>query len=293
MFAVMKHWDIMIGVDRHICWPPPSPVPIGPKPYFVCMLMMGTMVTAEMAFTAVTFNEWTMKRGTDIGPLIPHIGPLSKLTPIDMLFSSSASYFGPSAYCVEGAPAAAALLMVVNPNLNCNNSGPLPTGLVLCFTTHYVGMTIFDVLFGCATMALAVAIEVATSKLSSVAGAAVQKRVIKPLGKRIAAKAASRKAAKAAASAPAKPAPTPGQWQSARPSPSAGSPGGPKIGGHRPLPPKKLSKKKFFLDMGLDVFGELALSAPFTVVNELALEVMAMSGIEEFGAPHEGSSQES
>ena len=162
MFAVMKHWDIMIGIDVHTCWPPGSPYPTGPKPYLVCMLMTGTMLTAQMAFTAVTFNGWTMQRGTDIGPLIPHIGPPSLLTPIDMLFSSSASYFGPSSHTVEGAPVAAALLMVVNPNLNCHFFGPAPTGFVLCFTTHYVGMTIFDILFGVISMAVAVVIGTAT-----------------------------------------------------------------------------------------------------------------------------------
>jgi hypothetical protein len=61
-----------------------------------------------------------MLRGTDIGPLIPHIGCPSLLTPLDILLSSSASYFGPSSYMVAGAPVAAALIINVNLNLNCN-----------------------------------------------------------------------------------------------------------------------------------------------------------------------------
>jgi hypothetical protein len=28
MFAVMKHLDIMIGIDFHICWPPWLPEPL-------------------------------------------------------------------------------------------------------------------------------------------------------------------------------------------------------------------------------------------------------------------------
>ncbi|HEY0133291.1 MAG TPA: hypothetical protein VGB85_04400 [Nannocystis sp.] len=246
MFAVMKHWDIMIGLDAHTCWPPGSPYPIGPKPYIVCMLMTGTMLTAQMAFTAVTFNGWTMKRGTDIGPLIPHIGQPSLLTPLDMLFSSSASYFGPSSHTVEGAPVAAALFMFANPNLNCHFFGPAPTGIVLCFTTHYVGMSIFDILFGVISMAVAIVIDVATGAVAGAASKAAQKTIIKPITRRVSAKLASRKAAKAATpstgaltpgasttpstgaltpgtSAPAK-AP-PGTWQSAKPSQPAGSQG--------------------------------------------------------------------
>lgn len=313
MFAVMKHWDIMLGVDLHQCWPPESPAPIGPKPYFVCMLMMGTMVTAELSFTAFTFNGWTMKRGTDIGPLIPHIGIPSLLTPLDIAFSSSASYFGPSSCCVEGAPVAAALFMFANPNLNCNEKCPAPTGLVLCFTTHYVGMTLLDVLFGFITMGIAVVMEVAISGLAGVAGEAAQKAVIKPVCNRVAAKLASRRAARAATgraaraatpSAPASPGVAP--WRSARPSPPGGPhagghqpdvrPTGPPIGGHRQTGKGRrgrTSKKQFALDLSLDIFAELSLSVPGAVVNEVMFEVLATSGVEEFGASQsEGASQE-
>jgi hypothetical protein len=235
--AVMKHLDIMIGIDLHICWPPGSPLPLpNPMPYLVVMPMCGTFLTAVMAPTALTLSQMTMKRGTDIGPLIPHIGPPSKLTPMDILLSGSASHFGPSAVVVEGAPVAAALLYLINPNLNCNSSCPLPTGLVLCFTTHYVGMTLFDVMFGVFTSVLTIAIDVATASTTGLAVKQLQKHVIQPLGKKVAAKVASKTAAKATPTVPA------AKWQSALPSktPPGGAPPAKaaappaKAGGHRP-----------------------------------------------------------
>ncbi|HEY8377922.1 MAG TPA: hypothetical protein VIK91_15605, partial [Nannocystis sp.] len=120
MFAVMKHYDIMIGVDMHICWPPGEPKPIGPRPYLTIMWLHGIQpLTPLMARTCLTLYGMTMQRGTDIGPGIPHIGPPSILTPLDVLFSCSISYFGPASYCSEILPVAAALAGVVNFNVNC------------------------------------------------------------------------------------------------------------------------------------------------------------------------------
>ncbi len=200
MFAVMKHLDIMLGLDFHTTWPPwePEPWPY-PTPYFVIMPMCGTMLTAQMAPTAETLGMWTMLRGTDIGPLIPHVGCPSLLTPLDILFSSSASYFGPSSYMAAGMPVAAALIINVNLNLNCNWCAPLPTGLVLCFTTHYTGMSPFDVLFGFVSMGVAIVLDVACGAAAGAGAKAVQKRVIAPVAKRVTTKLAARKAAQAAA----------------------------------------------------------------------------------------------
>lgn len=205
MFAVMKHLDIMLGLDFHTTWPPWLPEPLAsPTPFFVIMPMCGTMLTAQMAPTAETLGMWTMLRGTDIGPLIPHIGMPSLLTPLDILFSSSASYFGPSTYMAAGMPVAAALIINVNLNLNCNWIAPLPTGLVLCFTTHYTGMSPFDVLFGFVSMGVAIVLDVACGAAAGAGAKAVQKRVIAPVAKRVTTKLAARKAAQTAAKAGAK-----------------------------------------------------------------------------------------
>lgn len=150
MHAVLKHWHPMIGIDRHIPWIPGTPAPApAPVPYYTVMLMMGTGFTAKMAPSHNTMG-WgiTMLKGTDIGPLIPHIGPPSLLTPLDILFSASKSYFGPAAIKAEGTPIAAALLVVVNPNLNCGTPLPNSVGFVLAFNTHFVGMTLGDILHG-------------------------------------------------------------------------------------------------------------------------------------------------
>lgn len=248
--AVMKHLDLMIGVDVHEIWPPGEPAPTGVAPFVTIMPMCGTFLTAEMSPTALTLSQQTMKRGTDIGPLIPHIGPPSLLTPLDILMSGSASYFGPASVCVEGTPVAAAVLFVIGINQNCNFIGPLPTGRVLCFTTHYVGMTLLDMLYGVFTATLAFAIDTATGAVTTAAAKQVQKRIIQPLSKKVAAKVASKTAAKTAANAA--PTPSAAKWQSALPSktpaqagglPSSISvPGGPPLktaakplaGGHRP-----------------------------------------------------------
>lgn len=395
MFAVMKHWDLMIGIDRHIPWPPESPIPLpDPVPYVTIMVLMGLQpLTPMMAFSSMTLYGWTMQRGTDIGPGIPHIGMPSLLTPLDMLFSSSVSYFGPTAYQHEAEPCAAALLCVINLNANCQEPVALPTGLVLCITTHYTMMSFFDILFGFGTMIFDMVLDYASCQLSNLAGKVIGKYVVSPIGKKIAAKTASRRAAKAAvakasggaatqgaakASATARPkigshrpAPFAGaspsgprlpggpqagghragkSWQAASPSgagsvgsvqagghragqswqaasPSGLGPGGVQAGGHRPAPPmpwtpgkptkppahvwkpghanttprkpgvqigghrpgaqKKPKRSKVIRDIVLDVMKDLGMEAPMSVVHMGAMEVVAMSGVEEFGAPPE------
>ena len=371
MFAVMKHWDLMIGIDRHIPWPPESPLPLPtPSPYVTIMVLMGLQpLTPMMAYSSMTLYGWTMQRGTDIGPGIPHIGIPSLLTPLDMLFSSSVSYFGPTAYQHEGEPCAAALVFVINLNANCQEPVSLPTGLVFCITTHFTMMSFFDILFGLGMMAFDIVLEYASCQLSNAASKAINKYVVSPIGKKIAAKTASRRAAKLAAgkagkesagqsagkastaalpklgshrpapsegASPSAPRPSGGppaggnstgqSWESASP-PGSGPGSGVQAGGHRPAPPmpwtpgkptkppahvwkpghanttprkpgvqvgghrpgaaKKPKRSKVVRDMVWDVMKDLGMEAPMSVVHMGAMEVMAMSGIEEFGAPPE------
>jgi hypothetical protein len=150
MHAVLKHWHPMLGRDMHIPWPPGSPIPApAPVPYFTISTMFGTGVTASYAPSHLSQGAgMSMTITTDIGPAIPHIGPPSTTLPLVMLFSSSKSYFGPAATQAEGKPIAVALLIQVNPNLNCSEPVPLPVGTVVALNTHYVGMTMADILGG-------------------------------------------------------------------------------------------------------------------------------------------------
>jgi hypothetical protein len=90
----------------------------------------------------------TMTVTTDIGPGIPHFGVPSLTLPLVILFSASKSYFGPAAHQAEGKPIAVALVINLNPNLNCSEPVPLPFGSVIALNTHYVGMTFADFLGG-------------------------------------------------------------------------------------------------------------------------------------------------
>jgi hypothetical protein len=292
----MKNWDLMIGIDYHICWPPGSPLPLPtPVRYTTVMLLNGLQpLTPMLAPTSQTFYGLTVQRGSDIGPGIPHIGPPSILTPLDVLCSSSVSYFGASAYTHEGQPCAAALLVAVGLNTNCHASTSLPTGLVFCVTTHFTWMTPFDILFGFACILFDAALEFAAQKASASANGFVTRKVMNPIASRISAKMASRTAGKtagktagtAAGTAAAKATPSAQRWQSARPS---GSPGkaAPTAGGHRPpvaVPPKK---KELLLEMVKDIFFDLGMAVPMSLVHMLGMEMLELTGIEEFGAPRE------
>jgi hypothetical protein len=177
MFAVLKAWHPMIGRDFHIPWPPGSPSPLpSPAPYTTFSVMYGTGVTCRYTKTMFT-SEWApaMVRGTDIGPLIPHIGPPSITILLEILLSGSKSHFGPigtqvsDQYGAAGNPAAA-LGIVINPNLNCGFPLPTPTGIVIAPTTHFVGMTLGDLVAGLLSMAFDFLIQALLNKLGAAAG---------------------------------------------------------------------------------------------------------------------------
>jgi len=178
-FAVMKHWHPMIGRDLHIPWVPGTPMPApSPVPYISCSTLFGFSVVSSYATSHQTMGwGYTMLRGTDIGFLIPHFGPPSLLTPLDMIFSSSKSYFGPSAYQAEGKPIAAALFVIANPNLNCGTPLPLPVGLVLAINTHFVGMSWADVGHGLLAGVIDFSIQAALSWVSGKIGDWIANRI--------------------------------------------------------------------------------------------------------------------
>lgn len=160
--AILKHWHPMLGWDFHIPWIPgtPTPAPV-PVLYKTCATL--AWVAAAAGLSGVTKMAtshssqglgYTMLQDTDIGMMIPHLGPPSLLTPLDILFSASKSYFFTSQYQAEGANVAVALAIIVNPNLNCGTPMPTPTGLVLALNTHFASMSWAEFLAAMNRMAL-------------------------------------------------------------------------------------------------------------------------------------------
>ena len=154
--GVLKAFHPMIGRDKHCPWVPGAPlVSPTPVPYITIATMLGTSLTSTKSSTLFTDSLFpTMIKGTDIGPLIPHIGPPSVLLPVEMLFSASKSHFGSSRYKTEEGVVAVSLGFAINPNLNCGTPVPTPTGFVLAPATHRVDMTWGDVFSGFMTMAV-------------------------------------------------------------------------------------------------------------------------------------------
>lgn len=208
MFAVLKAWHPMIGVDYHIPWPPGSPLPLPvPSPYLTFHIMIGLGVISRYTTTAYTDGlAPSMVRGTDIGFLIPHIGIPSLTIGLEILLSGSKSHFGPLAINVTdqhgaaGNPAAA-LFVVANPNLNCGFPLPTPFGAVIAPTTHFVGMTLGDIVAGLLYMGWDFLVQAALNKLGSKLGDWMGKAagtIAKKMGIGVMGRAASRLAAREA-----------------------------------------------------------------------------------------------
>lgn len=158
MFAVLKNWHPMIGRDLHIQVPPPPAPPIPAMPYCTFSLMCGSLGWVTTCKYFPTHNTagfgTTMAKGTDIGPMIPHIGPQPHITlPIEMLGSASKSHFGASSYAGQDNGGADNIIAVcvlgfTNMNLNCGTPMPVPFGQVIGLTTHMANMTLGDFFAG-------------------------------------------------------------------------------------------------------------------------------------------------
>lgn len=168
MHFVLKHWHPMVGMDYHIPWPPGSPAPApAAVPYYTAYLLIGmfpTVFSKPIPSHITDGFAITMAQGTDIGSLIPHIGVPSVTLPVEMAFSFSKSYWGSSRYVAEEQIMACALLVSVNPNLNCGTPLPTPTGFVIAITTHIVEMSLADYLTGFFRMGLDFALQWILSK---------------------------------------------------------------------------------------------------------------------------------
>lgn len=177
----------MIGRDLHIPWPPPSPTPApSPVPYVTFSTMFGLGFMCTYAPTHMSQGMgFTMNVGTDIGTMIPHVGAPSNLLPIEIPLSSSKSYFGPANTLAGGKPIAAGLLGHTNPNLNCGTPVPVPFGEVIVLNTHYVGMTLGDILGGAAAMLCDWVIQSALQYVGGKASGAIASRIAARLSPRV------------------------------------------------------------------------------------------------------------
>lgn len=155
---VLQHPDWMIGLDRHNIIPPhiPAPLPVSlagtPAMHpVVARLKVGPWgaVTGRFAADVLCDGNITMARGTDIGPLVPHVVAFSPAflhlgLVIYTLTSGSKSEFGSSTVLLEQGPVAVAVAWVVNLNLNC-----LPgVGVVPAPSTVVAGFSFGDFLGG-------------------------------------------------------------------------------------------------------------------------------------------------
>jgi hypothetical protein len=151
-FCVLLEYHPMIGADPHNELAPSVPPAVPVEPHAVAAIL-NFILPASMADDTRTkvlgpLHARVMLRGTDIQSFIPHIplGPGILLAGLLTLFSGSKSHFGPSSVLACKKPIAAALLVLINPNVNCGTIAGV--GTVFAPNTVVAGMTVGDVIGG-------------------------------------------------------------------------------------------------------------------------------------------------
>lgn len=190
---ILKVIDPMISYpEMHNCIIPPSPVPV-PLPYMqVSFLGHGIVAEKSKYSGGPSFVSKNLVKasyfppilqGNDCGFFSPHFGnPANVLFPLILTFSSSKSLFTASTVQINGAPTAAACLIVININLNCAFPVSMPFGGVPAFTTVQVGMSIGDYLAGIASGLLQMALDKLFEGLLNSVGAS---RLFSNIGSRL------------------------------------------------------------------------------------------------------------
>jgi hypothetical protein len=175
----------MIGCDFQFeftaTWPP---IPVPFTSHLVAQRLAG-FGGASMTSDDVLANNWNIiQRDSDIQYGIPHI-PLPPWPPCVLALvwtglSGSKSYFGPSSVVSSGGPIAAALFVYVNPQLNCDDPLPLPTGIAITWSNVVCGLTWGDVIGGALSMAFDMLISFVLGKISNkIAGKLTPKNLAK------------------------------------------------------------------------------------------------------------------
>ena len=155
-----------------------------PAPYLVTMPLRGTGFTADYVDNSQTLGGHTMHKGTDIGPLIPHIGTPSILLAIEIPLSASKSHFGAAKYMDNRKQVALAVAGPIHVNLNCGTPVPSMTNVVLAFSTHQAGMTWADIGAGIAGFLVDAAIQSALGALGGGVGNRLGPSMYNTLGPR-------------------------------------------------------------------------------------------------------------
>jgi hypothetical protein len=185
-FMIMTHLHPMVGMDYHIPWPPGSPAPApAPVPYSTFHIL-GNPIGWAAGQAKVDTTDWSnfgfsMQKGTDIGMVIPHVGAPSITLPLEIALASSKSFWGSMQKQISGQPVACALLVSVNPNLNCGLPAPTPTGFVMAINTHMVDMTWGEILGGLVNMVLTGVIQFALNKAGGALGNRLASRFSSPM----------------------------------------------------------------------------------------------------------------
>ncbi len=149
---VLHHIHPMLGADLENCIYPPAPAVVPYTPYLAFSILSGNFVygpkMTKKSF-ALSSGISVMQQGTDCGYLaVPHFGNFANpLFPLTLLFSKSKSNFGCATVQMENKPVATAIPYVFGINVNCGTLST-PTGVVICPTTVFAGLSIFDLLIG-------------------------------------------------------------------------------------------------------------------------------------------------
>ncbi|AKT41266.1 hypothetical protein [Chondromyces crocatus] len=175
---LLLKWHPMVGCDLHLeltfTWPP---VPVPFTPHVVGQRLAG-FGGADMTSDTVLANNWNIiRRDSDISYGIPHV-PIPVFPPCVLALlwtglSGSKSYFGPSTVHGNGKPIAAALLITQNPQLNCDDPFPLPTGMAFSWSNVVCGLSWGDIIGGLLAMAFDMAVGFVLNKIGGKLGGKV------------------------------------------------------------------------------------------------------------------------
>lgn len=177
MSGVYHVLHLMVGVDYHDTWPPGSPAPVGPTPHVASQFQGGLNLTAQhtgLGKMVLSHNLPVIKRGSDIGPFIGHVGAPNLMLPIILVASGSVAEFGSFTVHVQNSPTAAAIGVMVGINLNCQGPTapplPLPTSVVTAVTTNFVGISLLDAMLSLVSMGADMIVGAIANKLGAAIG---------------------------------------------------------------------------------------------------------------------------
>jgi hypothetical protein len=175
MHCVLIKYHPMLSADGHsdLLPTPAGPVPNPYHPHIVAHILWGWTL-GDIATRVQAMGIEVIRMGSDIANGIPHV-PMPPthflLFALYTAFSGSKSHFGPAAVQAQGKPVGAALLFVVNPNLNCYDVVPLPVGWTCSPNTVMVSMSFGDILGGLFALVTDAVLQAIINKVTGGVGA--------------------------------------------------------------------------------------------------------------------------